>query len=502
MTLTLAISNVATLDNGMPTEFVMHKRGAVIGRAMTCDWCLPDPRNHISSRHCEVRFDGGTYVLNDCSTNGTYLNGASDRMSAPRRIEDGDRFQIGHYDVRARLTGDAYVAADRDAPPPAPAEWQGWDSGFGSPAGGVAPAAPSGGGWDSSPPPPQSGGARWQPALSPGLAPQQPYQAAPFSPAPPPHGGGGWAPSHRAPDLPTASTWDSPTPQADPASGWSSQAPDRPPAPSPDDVWGKIAEGNVVDWARGGFGQPAEPARDPLGLTPPASTLPEKLPAPPVADAQPAGWGAAPPVAPAAPPQSQADPVAPFLTGTGLTRDRLTDASPAMMERAGGLFRRLVAGLVVMVEARARAKAQMGAETTAFSVEGNNPIKYARTPDEALALLLNPAQSGFMDPARAIEDAFQDLQSHQMATLRAMQGALKATLDRFSPTAIRGRAEAKGVLERIVPAAREAALWQAYEREFGGVVQGSDEAFMDVFAKEFRRAYNEQARREPGSRPV
>ena len=108
-----------------------------------------------------------------------------------------------------------------------------------------------------------------------------------------------------------------------------------------------------------------------------------------------------------------------------------------------------------------------------------------------------PTRQGFMDSPRAIEDAFQDLQSHQMATLRAMQGALKATLDRFSPAAIRSRAEAKGVLERIVPAAREAALWQAYEREFGGVVHGSDEAFMDVFAKEVRRAYDEQARR-PG----
>jgi predicted component of type VI protein secretion system len=80
-----------------------------------------------------------------------------------------------------------------------------------------------------------------------------------------------------------------------------------------------------------------------------------------------------------------------------------------------------------------------------------------------------------------------------MATLRAMQGALKATLDRFSPTAIRKRAESKGLLARILPIGREAALWQAYEKEFGGVAQGSDEAFMDVFAKEFRKAYEEQA---------
>jgi type VI secretion system FHA domain protein len=149
-----------------------------------------------------------------------------------------------------------------------------------------------------------------------------------------------------------------------------------------------------------------------------------------------------------------------------------------------------------MVEARARAKAQLGAETTAFNPAGNNPIKFARTPEEALAMLLNAPQRGFMDAERAIEDAFVDLQSHQMATLRAMQGALKATLDRFSPTAIRGRAESGGLLERILPGARDAALWQAYEKEFGGVAQGSDEAFMDVFAKEFRRAYNDQARRD------
>jgi type VI secretion system FHA domain protein len=494
MTLTLAISNVATLDNGMPTEFVLHKRGAVIGRAATCDWCLPDPRNHISSRHCEVRFDRGTYTLSDCSTNGTYVNGASERMTAPRQIEDGDRFQIGHYDIRARLSGEAYAAADRASLPPAATEWRGWDAGLGSSAQSApaSPVAPTNG-WDSSPPPPQAGANRWQPALSPDLSVSAPYKAPPPFAASAPSNGSGWAPSHRAPDLPRTSTWETPTPAADPASGWSSSAPDRPPEPSPDDVWGRIADGNVVDWARGGFGQPVAPVRDPLGVHP-ASALPEEPPVGHRPDPSNSGWDY-PTNAHAAPAPTRADAAAPFLVGAGVASDKLADASPAMLERAGGLFRRLVAGLVVMVEARARAKAQLGAETTAFSVEGNNPIKYARTPDEALALLLNPAHQGFMDAPRAIEDAFQDLQSHQMATLRAMQGALKATLDRFSPAAIRSRAEAKGVLERILPNAREAALWQAYEREFGGVVQGSDEAFMDVFAREFRRTYNQQARR-------
>ena len=181
-----------------------------------------------------------------------------------------------------------------------------------------------------------------------------------------------------------------------------------------------------------------------------------------------------------------------FAAAAGLKPGQLKAATPATLERAGHILRRLVAGLVVMVEARARAKSQMGAEATSLEFDGNNPIKFARAPEQAIAQLLNPPERGFMDADRAIEDAFFDLQSHQVATLKAMQGALRATLDRFSPTAIKTRAETKGLLARILPGAREAALWHAYEREFGGVAQGSDEAFMDVFAKEFRKAYEEQ----------
>ncbi|MEG3088558.1 type VI secretion system-associated FHA domain protein TagH [Sphingomonas sp. PB4P5] len=498
MTLTLSIRNVAGLDNGMPLEFVMHRRGAVIGRAPTCDWSLPDPRSHISSRHCEVTFDGQHYVLTDLSTNGTFLNGAGARLPAPHRIDDGDVLQIGQYEIGARLSGQAGLRDDET--PPAVQPWRGWDEGA---AVAERPAAPASG-WASATPPAASTSAGWQPQLGPSLA--RTDQPRAFAPAPT---SGGWAAPIAAPEAPVSSAWAAATPTPEPASGWSSAAPDRPAAPSPDDVWGRIAEGNVVDWARGGFGQPVEPPRDPLGLAPaaPRAALPVETPQMARFGASDDGWGtpAPPPAAPApmaAPPAAQTTtPAAPggpeqFIAATGLSTALVADRSADVLGRGGRLLHRLVAGLVVMVEARARAKAQLGAETTAFNPEGNNPIKFARTPDEALAMLLNPPQRGFMDAERAIEDAFVDLQSHQMATLRAMQGALKATLDRFSPTAIRGRAESGGLLERILPAARDAALWQAYEKEFGGVAQGSDEAFMDVFAKEFRRAYNDQARRD------
>lgn len=186
--------------------------------------------------------------------------------------------------------------------------------------------------------------------------------------------------------------------------------------------------------------------------------------------------------------------LAELLSAAGVAPANIKGSPVEVARRSGTLIQRLVAGLVVLVEARARAKAQMGAESTRLEFDGNNPIKFARTPEQALAQLLNPKEKGFLDSDRAIEDAFFDLQSHQVATLKAMQGALRATLDRFAPDAIRKRAVSKGVLSKVLPAARDAALWQNYEREFSGVAQGSDEAFMDVFAKEFRKAYEEQSR--------
>ncbi len=467
MMLTLSIRGGATAGGNVPADLVLDRHGAFVGRAGECDWVLPDPTRHLSSRHFEIRFDGREYLLVDHSSNGTFLARTGEQVRGQHVLRDGDLISAGPYTLAAALGAASQAAPWRGWHDEEPGETTstsgGWGDAPAAPSAGWAPAPTAGSaGW---PPPPSRGESNWKPQTGPSLARQDPYRAAAGwdSPAAAPRISDGWAAPAIQP-APVRSAWDSATPPPDPASAWSSAAPDRPRRPTPDDLWGQIAEGNVVDWARGGFGQPVEPARDPLGLSPPA-------PPPPTAQQSPA--------------------TDPFLGALGLDPARL---APDAAAQAALLFRRLVAGMVVMLEARARAKAQLGAEATAYSPHGHNPLKYARAPEEALAMLLGVPQPGFMPPERAVEDAFEDLQSHQMATLRAMQGALRTTLERFSPSAIRARAKADGLLERILPAARDAALWQAYEREFGGVAQGSDEAFLDMFAKEFREAYNQQAR--------
>jgi type VI secretion system FHA domain protein len=451
MPLVLSITNVDKLENGHSTELLLDRHGAVIGRSMHVDWTLPDARNIISNTHCEVVYRDGAYWLLDKSTNGVLLNGAAERMGeAPHRLADGDVLAIGHYRIEARLD-----VAPRAAAPEAAADegWRGWDP---APKPAAAPAA--GLGFD----PPSA------PVPAPEPPPRNDWHEAVVQ-------GSGW-------NAEPAGTWGSPA--ADdgwgaPASALSGHGPmadawTPPPAASPAaDVWAQLEDSNKVDWGRGGFdrrwGAPA-PA-----TAPPVSPQPAAQPAQPKASPGEAAWLA-------------------FLEASGLDPEEVGPPGKAGAT-AGALMRRLVAGLVVMLEARARAKAQLGARGTAFNPEGINPLKFSRTPDQALIQLLGPSQRGQMASDRAVDDAFRDLQAHQMATLAAMQGALRATLDRFAPRAIRERAEKGGFLANIIPGAREAALWRAYEREFDGVVEGSDEAFMDVFAKAFREAYDQAAGR-------
>jgi type VI secretion system protein len=448
MPLTLTIRNANHLANGSPLSMTFDRRGATIGRDPTTDWCLPDPSLHISSRHCEIVFRDDGYVLNDISTNGTFLNGATARLPSPHLLRHGDVLTIGHFEVSAMLDGQATSPAVASQTAPAsPPTWKGWERNSG----------------DASPPAPPASQPQWD-ALPPSAAISG---TGPMSQS--------WAPPKADPPAPNAdasSVWATPAPAATPASGWSSPIASAPHPPSANDVWGKVAESNVVDWARGGFGSTVEPPLSALAAAPTAKDVPH------IATAS----------------KDSSNGLTDILRAMGLNPQDMKQDEVASLSQAGQILRRIVSGLVVMLEARARAKSQMGAQGTSLEFDGNNPLKFARTPEQALAQLLNPPERGFMPADRAIEDAFRDLQAHQMATLKAMQGALRSTLDRFSPTAIRTRAKKKGGLSKILPGSRDAALWKTYEREFSGVAQGSDEAFMDIFAKEFRKAYEEVSR--------
>jgi type VI secretion system protein ImpI len=110
MFINLKIDNVDRLPDGGPVSYRSHGRSFEIGREGR-DWRLPDPDKFISGRHCEVRYEGGAFWLYDVSRNGTYVNGASQRIASPYRLGDGDRLRIGRYLLSVEIADDRGFAA-------------------------------------------------------------------------------------------------------------------------------------------------------------------------------------------------------------------------------------------------------------------------------------------------------------------------------------------------------------------------------------------------------
>ncbi|WP_442678871.1 type VI secretion system-associated FHA domain protein TagH [Sphingomonas sp. ASY06-1R] len=447
MSLTLCISDRDVLDNGEPATISLDRHGAVIGRSPHADWSLPDPRNLISSRHCEISYRDGQYLLVDHSTNGTYLNGAADRLPEARPIADGDTFTIGHYTIVASRSEAPAVPT----PSPTAAVETGWDS-FAAPPPRDDPA--DGDGWADPPELPTDAAMRWRS--------REPAPAAPVAAGP----------------------WDMPAPVTRP-SAWSSEPPQA--RASAEDVWGRLSRESEIDWSRGNFAS-VPPAGGDWGTPATAAAA--------SAVTGEAAWGedgaaaGAPAPVPPTPHEAVGDDWTRFVAASGLPADKLKQSPGESLSAAGAILRQMINGLMLMIDARARGKAQLGVQATGLELEGNNPLKFVRSPERALLQLINAAEPGFMPAERAIEDAYEDLQAHQMATLAATRGALDGMLARFSPASIRDRQGMPGRLARWFPIVQRARQWDAYERDFEGVVRGADEAFMDVFAKEFRLHYD------------
>jgi len=93
-----------------PTAYkVFDERGGSIGRVNSNDWVLPDSEKLVSTRHAQIRCVDGAFFIEDASTNGTYLNGAERRVpkEAPALLQDGDRIQIGDYQILVQLIDDS-----------------------------------------------------------------------------------------------------------------------------------------------------------------------------------------------------------------------------------------------------------------------------------------------------------------------------------------------------------------------------------------------------------
>jgi type VI secretion system FHA domain protein len=163
----------------------------------------------------------------------------------------------------------------------------------------------------------------------------------------------------------------------------------------------------------------------------------------------------------------------------------------ATMRAIGALFRALVGGTREVLMSRAEIKHEMRVEQTMIRAQDNNPLKFSISADEAVMALLRPDRPGYKPPLAAVEEAFRDMRSHEMAVMAGMQTGMLALLKRFDPAALEGRLQ-RGMLDNILPGARRARFWELFCTTYKDIAREAEDDFHAVFGRDFARAYDAQ----------
>ena len=427
-----------------------------IGRGPDNDWVLPDPERGLSKCHCVFAYRSGGWQIADLSTNGSFLNREGDPIGRGqiRDLRDGDRLSFGPYEIEIRISEAAAPRAEQRTVNPFAEDV------FAAPS-----ARPTSG------PSAEGSGLRLDAGGDPfavNLAPPPITLPADYDPL--------------APDDPVEERIAGPT-QSDHT-------------PHIEDAFLPPAAHSVLpdDWDREAAPQ-SRPAPRAEAVLPAAEPLPPAPiqvapPVQPMPMAQPAPVAQAAAARPAAAPVAEApagDLLAAFLRG-GDIRDVSPTDPVAAMETLGAAFRAIVSGLRQAMIARAAIKSEFRIEQTLIRSRGNNPLKFSADDDDAIKALLDAGRRTDMNAVDAVTDALRDIRLHEIATVAAMQSAVRALLEEFEPSKLRHVAERGGGLA-LVPGQRKAHAWDEFEALHGKITRALEDDFDSVFGKAFARAY-------------
>jgi predicted component of type VI protein secretion system len=87
-----------------------------------------------------------------------------------------------------------------------------------------------------------------------------------------------------------------------------------------------------------------------------------------------------------------------------------------------------------------------------------------------------------------VTDALRDIRLHELASMAAMQSAVRALMEGLDPAKLRAAAEQGGGMT-VLPAQRKARAWDAFEALHTKTTRALSDDFDSVFGKAFARAY-------------
>ncbi|WP_109482212.1 type VI secretion system-associated FHA domain protein TagH [Paraburkholderia sp. C35] len=195
---------------------------------------------------------------------------------------------------------------------------------------------------------------------------------------------------------------------------------------------------------------------------------------------------------PPRPPAPQGDTFAALLEGLGIDPTRAPNLPPEQLARlVGMMLREALRGTMAVLRARSMTRREARLDVTLIVARDNNPLKFFPDVDSALAQMLTGRGSGYLPPAEALERAFNDIESHELAVIVGMRAALAEVLGRFDPVSIEAQLKAGGVMEKVL-SNRKAKLWDLFVERQAGVAREAEDDFQRLFGKAFNEAYEAQ----------
>jgi len=185
-----------------------------------------------------------------------------------------------------------------------------------------------------------------------------------------------------------------------------------------------------------------------------------------------------------------------FLNGAGIGDTGLqTDLTPEFMESMGKLVAAAVHGTFELLASRASMKREVKADVTMIVLRNNNPLKFLSDSETILVQMLRKKMPGFMGPAEAMQDAYQDLQAHQAGMVAGMHATVEEVFKRIDPSALEKRLTDRTMFDAVLPAQRKARMWDQYTALFENIQQEAQHDFEALFRKAFVAAYEKEVDR-------
>ncbi|AMG00912.1 type VI secretion system-associated FHA domain protein TagH [Vibrio harveyi] len=183
-----------------------------------------------------------------------------------------------------------------------------------------------------------------------------------------------------------------------------------------------------------------------------------------------------------------------FVRGLGINPNMVPDENREQwFEQLGQSFSLMLLGLMETLHNRAEFKQNNRLNHTAFRKSENNPLKFSANLEDAIHNLYNRNSASFMRADIAIKEAFVDIENHEKALMKGVEGTVSSVMSLVEPSSIYSDAmSSDSFFNKIIPARKYAQSWKKFE---GIHYQLTDEIinketpfYLEDFAKHYENA--------------